>query len=520
MKRQLRCVSFIRNRTFVLLVLMSFITQLLCSVLMSSTISAQSVTGSNQIAQAVFINSTSTTTPNTPIELSIQLKNEGNTLQPTSSPNVKFSLTSSSATGLFAHSADSASWAATPKYNLEKNVSSKSFHYKNTTPGTHTITAKLNGGNIKNEIIVTTTVVVSRFVPSQVVQPTALTLAQRIAAASPGDTVDVTSDETVTGNITIDRELTLTSSNGSTIFTSGQGDLFHVTAPDVVISNLKFTKNDNLDQRIINVSAGNATISGNIFKGRYVRDMPEATRALEISAGAGHVIIGNTITDFYEAAYGLGGSSGQITNNYIANTHGWLLRADTVFDFSGNTFGENNPDIAVVAGSSNNYTCEILRSVFLNNNRPKIINQMLDITSCDMTEPVVPPDPPEEQPIVEPKEEAAVVVTPVTIDDVAQAQQELSAQMARLSEPFVLPSSFVTVESPIVSTAIDGIDVLGAQTTKNPSADQNAKIVAVAATESGWKLFGVLWYWWLLILTILGYAIYRLMTGRPAAQDV
>ncbi len=92
-----------------------------------------------------------------------------------------------------------------------------------------------------------------------------------------------------------------------------------------------------------------------------------------------------------------------------------------------------------------------------------------------------------------------------------------------LAQPFVIPNTFAIVTPSVADGQTSSSDaaVLGTQTAKDPTTDQNAKTVAVAATENGWKLFGILWYWWLLLLVVLGYLSYRTVAKRRSdAQDI
>jgi predicted benzoate:H+ symporter BenE len=79
------------------------------------------------------------------------------------------------------------------------------------------------------------------------------------------------------------------------------------------------------------------------------------------------------------------------------------------------------------------------------------------------------------------------------------------------SVPFA-PNETKTAETDTLNSA-----VLGTQTTKDPSADQNAKTVAVAATESGWKFFGLAWYWWALLV---GFVTFLFTRRRLRAQRI
>ncbi len=66
---------------------------------------------------------------------------------------------------------------------------------------------------------------------------------------------------------------------------------------------------------------------------------------------------------------------------------------------------------------------------------------------------------------------------------------------ANLSNPFFVPAAVVPVTVPETRSE-EASDVLGSQ--DEQSSEGQADKVAVAATESGWRLFGILWYWWLL----------------------
>ena len=67
---------------------------------------------------------------------------------------------------------------------------------------------------------------------------------------------------------------------------------------------------------------------------------------------------------------------------------------------------------------------------------------------------------------------------------------------AGLSDPFRVPTEVQTPTVPENSSDTT-TDILGVQDKNDSIADQ-AKNAAVAVTEAGWKLFGVMWYWWLL----------------------
>lgn len=70
--------------------------------------------------------------------------------------------------------------------------------------------------------------------------------------------------------------------------------------------------------------------------------------------------------------------------------------------------------------------------------------------------------------------------------------EELSAQ---LSQPLVMPK---VVETPVVMAAADPPKVNDLSQEQEVLLKTVPEFVPVAATENGWRLFGILWYWWLL----------------------
>lgn len=374
------CEKVVKSKKFFVVAALMVAMQPIYGVFTAPTAGA----ASQSITQLAFTNAGQTVESGVAASLSVQLRNAGGTAEQTSSSGSKLELSSSSANGLFADGLSSTTWTATTNYSYAKDSANKNFRYKDTTPGTHTITAKVSGGGIPAEVVATTQVIVTA---APVVN---LTLPQRIAAAMPGDVIDVMEDELVTGNITINKELTLTSSNGSTLSTQGSGNLFRITVPGVTISNLSFVKMDSANQNIISVGADNTTILGNSFTGQYDLGDNEVTRALELSTATGYVISGNSFTHLRQPAYVNDFSSGMITNNYVGDTRGWVLVANTDFTFSGNTFSNNAVDIAFIPGQPNTYTCDVMRQIKQANNNPIIDNQVLNIVDCDTVAPSVP----------------------------------------------------------------------------------------------------------------------------------
>lgn len=96
-----------------------------------------------------------------------------------------------------------------------------------------------------------------------------------------------------------------------------------------------------------------------------------------------------------------------------------------------------------------------------------------------------------------------------------------SGLTAGLDDPFVVPQIFGSVTPPALDQeAADDTEVLGVKQ-NDESAVQAVKDTAVAATEAGWKLFGVMWYWWALGGVTLGGMTWTAMAlaKRQMAED-
>lgn len=70
--------------------------------------------------------------------------------------------------------------------------------------------------------------------------------------------------------------------------------------------------------------------------------------------------------------------------------------------------------------------------------------------------------------------------------------EELSVQ---LSQPLIMPK---VVEAPVSVAAVDPPKINDLSREQEVLLSAVPEFVPVAATENGWRLFGVLWYWWLL----------------------
>jgi hypothetical protein len=109
------------------------------------------------------------------------------------------------------------------------------------------------------------------------------------------------------------------------------------------------------------------------------------------------------------------------------------------------------------------------------------------------------------------------VVTPPTVEQTDQANDELAQLTQRLTQPFAVSSVFGAT-TPQVAQAEK--EVLGAN--KVSDVASGAQTVAAMPTEEGWKIFGTAWYWWVLLAAILGVSTAWLLrrAKQRSAQDL
>ena len=76
-------------------------------------------------------------------------------------------------------------------------------------------------------------------------------------------------------------------------------------------------------------------------------------------------------------------------------------------------------------------------------------------------------------------------------------------------------SSVVSAFGITAPTESSNEEILGAETTKK----QSDKVAAVEATDNGWNIFGLAWYWWILILAALAGLVWFLVRRRNTKQN-
>jgi hypothetical protein len=85
--------------------------------------------------------------------------------------------------------------------------------------------------------------------------------------------------------------------------------------------------------------------------------------------------------------------------------------------------------------------------------------------------------------------------------------EELSAA---LTQPFATPQAIsFPLQRPATSVLQNVDEQVVAKNTEENAGGPGVNDIAVAATQGGWRVFGVLWYWWLLLVALAALIIYR-----------
>lgn len=185
------------------------------------------------------------------------------------------------------------------------------------------------------------------------------TIPAALAVAVNDDIISVSSNQVITSAITVNKDVTITSSTNATITTSGTSQVFTITASGVTISGFDFVKTDTAgEQNFIGVQAGNVTITANSFNGNWTIGNGHVVRAVLASPNQTNLVISNNnIQHVRQPAYIDGTTNGTISGNFVNNTKGWVIQSSTDLSFSGNSWGTNVLDIAIIApDATNNYT--------------------------------------------------------------------------------------------------------------------------------------------------------------------
>ena len=214
------------------------------------------------------------------------------------------------------------------------------------------------------------------------------TLQAAINAANDGDTVTLLKEVTITDTITIDKDITVTAVEGATVTAKTDGHSF-VLSNGATLDGLTVELADGYSVNIVQMG-NDSTVKNCKFTGGYSLETDgtsgETSRAIEGSSGK-LTITGNTFENLRQPAY-INACTGEISNNYVSGTRGWVICGNSNMEITGNTFGTNAVDIAIIddnAGDStntNNYA-EKIAELSESNNGAYTQNQLSMVEAED-----------------------------------------------------------------------------------------------------------------------------------------
>lgn len=173
-------------------------------------------------------------------------------------------------------------------------------------------------------------------------------LTAALDSAQSGDTITLSQDITVQSPITISKAVTITSQPGVTVTANTGGSSF-MLSNGAVLDGLTVQLVEKANVNIVNM-AGPSTVRNCHFMGPYQSGDNEVSRAIEGSSGE-LTITGNTFRNLRQPAY-INACTGTISDNFADVTRGWVICGDSDMQITGNSFGTNAVDIAIIRNSN------------------------------------------------------------------------------------------------------------------------------------------------------------------------
>ena len=174
------------------------------------------------------------------------------------------------------------------------------------------------------------------------------TLEDAIDAANKGDTVRLLDAVIITDTITIAKDITITAVEGATVTAKTDGHSF-VLSNGATLDGLTVELADGHSVNIVQMG-NDSTVKNCKFTGGYSLETDstsgETSRAIEGSSGE-LTITGNTFENLRQPAY-INACTGKISNNHVSGTRGWVICGNSNMEITGNTFGTNAVDIAII----------------------------------------------------------------------------------------------------------------------------------------------------------------------------
>ncbi len=197
------------------------------------------------------------------------------------------------------------------------------------------------------------------------VSPTAYfaTIQSAIAASQNGDIVDICDGtHSLTSHSNVNTDITIQGHGLNNTIVEMSSSWFNVNgpialtlnAPGITVKDIHFkVVGTGAQGGILGVFQSNTQILNNKFSGTYVYGAGEVTRATVWSASpvTGILMDNNIIESLRQPGY-LSAGSGDISNNTISNTRGWVIESAQALNFTGNIFGANSSHITILSGAN------------------------------------------------------------------------------------------------------------------------------------------------------------------------
>lgn len=228
-------------------------------------------------------------------------------------------------------------------------------------------------------------------------------LAEAVAAAPEGATVtikeDITVDAAAGGAIQVTKPMTITADANKKITTKGTGSvkLFNIAAAGVAQDkpvilkglNIELADDTAAELHVIQVTTPYTTIQDCNFTGKYTAGSSNVTRAICTNAGNENLTVNDcTFTSIRQPGYFEG--KGELKNNTVTGTKGFVMTAESDYTMTDNHFSENAVDIAIIPNnqSATNYDAGKLSAA----NNGAVVENQIDRTLAQSGTFVVDPD--------------------------------------------------------------------------------------------------------------------------------
>jgi len=503
---------------------------------------------SANVTQLVFSTPSQTTNQDVPASFTVELRSSGGQSESLDQTGATLSLSTTSLTGQFAEN-DNSPWALTPTYDYSVGATAKSFLYKDTTAGSFTITAKVTGGGLKADVEASQTVAVAGLNAPVGGMPNGVYQNRNSADFSWSKVANATGYEVRMAQ------------NASTLGSA---------SPISVITNS--LQQDNLSEgqwywQVRALNGGNAGTWGDVWSvvidthvpviSTSIQDRQMVSGLQSLDMSVGEELYPNAYDIQVKATDGTVVAEGSRNNDSSAN-----------FTFTWDTTQVANGTYTIVfnaVDAAQNEAMPLQREVTVVNTPPPpqvlaptmtivgsdgvSVNGLVSAVDATFTVRIDGIARPDVVPTTDGQLQNDMYiwtfVLPKDVQDGYSHQISMTAHLngqdsevqqltmttndtsaivrinddpllkqlsASLSQPFTLPSSISSVAPvPILTAPEMQSNQKVSDIHASPSNNQSDVFVATP-TESGWKLFGVLWYWWglaLLIIFIGGYVTQR-----------